>query len=367
MKQNDIILFGPSLHTGGGTERVLVTLANVLSERGYTVTILTNIIGSNNIYNLNKSIHVAKYWFGNLRSKYPANILLKIINKIAGAIILNSFIEKHRIKKEDLLISFSAAITNDCFKTKFKKNLISFEHYPYWAYDKYPEAQRQIRVNYPHLKKVIVLTEHEKRTYEQLGCNVIKIPNTYPFFPDIPAALSSKKVLSVGHFNDAKRRDLLIEAWGYVHKIHTDWQLQIVGDGPEKEKCMKMISDLGLNQSISIIDPTDQIEDYYLNSSVFVLSSEFESFSLLLMEAKIDGLPFVSFDIFFCPNELINEAEDGFLVPFPDTKYMSEKICTLIEDLDLRKQMGASGRFDAIKRYNPETIYQNWDNFLTSN
>jgi glycosyltransferase involved in cell wall biosynthesis len=183
----------------------------------------------------------------------------------------------------------------------------------------------------------------------------------------MPAALSSKKVLSVGHFNDAKRRDLLIEAWAHVHKIHTDWQLQIVGDGPEKERCIKMINDLGLNQSISIIDPTDQIEDYYLNSSVFVLSSEFESFSLVLLEAKIAGLPCVSFDIVCGPNELINEAEDGFLVPFPNTKYMSEKICTLIEDLDLRKKMGASGRVDAIKRYNPETIYQDWDNFLTTN
>jgi len=366
MKQNRIILFGPSLHTGGGTERVLVNLANELYEKGYDVTILTNISGGNKMFKLNDSIKAVTYWFGKLRSTNPENFLLKVLNKLFGGILLRIFLSKYAGTTKHLIISFSASITNDCFKTKFRDSLLSFEHYPYWAYDKHVEAQRQIRTNYPKLKKVIVLTEHEKNTYEKLGCNVIKIPNTYPFCPPIPAGLTSKKVLSVGHFNDAKRRDLLIEAWSYVHNIHPDWELTIVGDGPHKDECVKMISDLGLSQSIKIVGPTDQIEKYYSDSSVFVLSSEFESFSLVLLEAKISGLPCVSFDIICGPDELINEAEDGFLIPFPDTKLMSEKICTLIEDSDLRKKMGSAGRSDALKRYNPETIYRIWDDFLSS-
>lgn len=366
MKETKIILFGPSLHTGGGTERVLVNLANALSEKGYDTVILTNIIGNNELYKLNRSVKVARYWFGNLRSTNPRNIFLRAVNKVVGGILLHFFVSKFAGNRKHHIISFSASITNDSFKTKLRDNLIAFEHFPYWYYDKYKKAQREIRENYPKLKKVIVLTEYERETYEKLGCNVIKIPNTYPFFPETPASLSSKKVLSVGHLNNAKRRDLLINAWSYVHKKHPDWELIIIGEGPLKESCVKQINELGLQQSISIVEPTRQIEEYYLNSSIFVLSSEFESFSLVILEAKIAGVPCVSFDIICGPGELINEGVDGFLVPFPDTKYMSEKICTLIEDSDLLKKMGTSGRNDAIRRFNPEKIYADWDIFLSS-
>jgi len=199
-----------------------------------------------------------------------------------------------------------------------------------------------------------------------MGCNVILIPNAYSFFPEKAAQLTGKKVLSVGHFNTAKRRDLLIDAWKHVFQKHSDWELVIVGDGPEKEKCIKQINDLSLNSSVTITDPTKNIVEQYLNASVFVLSSELETLPMVLIEAKASGLPCVSFDIICGPKEIINDSKDGFIVPFPDTQKMSEKICTLIEDLSLRIRFGNAARLDAAKRYNPDVIYKTWDSFLST-
>ncbi len=366
MKKNNIIFFCPSIHTGGGTERVLINLANNLKEDNYQIKILTNELGTNKLFDLNSEIKVEKYWFGELKSKHPKSILLKAVNKLFGKMLLQQFLSKQVDNSNHLIISFSAGITNECAQTSFSDKLISFEHYPNWAYDKHPKVQQQIKENYPKLKKVITLTEHESKTYKRIGCKVTKIPNAYSFFPDTAAPLINKKVLSVGHFNEAKRRDLLIYAWSKVARRYPDWELIIVGDGPEKENCIDLINTLGLNDSIKIEPPTKNIVDYYSNASVFVLSSEFETLPLVLIEARVCGLPCVSFDIVSGPNEIINNERDGFLVPFPNTDLMAEKICTLINNISLRTKFGTLARKDAHEKYNPETIYPIWSNFLST-
>jgi len=367
MKQKQIIFFCPSIHTGGGTERVLVNLANNLTEDHYNIKILTNDLGTNKLFDLNSKIEITEYWFGRIKSKYPNNIFVKIVNTVLGKKILQNFLSKNTDTSTHLIISFSAGITNECIQTKYKNKLISFEHYPNWAYDKYPKVQKQIKEYYPQLKKVITLTEHESRTYKNIGCKVTKIPNAYSFFPAAAALLTNKKVLSVGHFNDAKRRDLLIYAWSKVVKRFPDWELIIVGDGPDKERCINLINSLDLNNSIKIKEPTKNIVSYYSNASIFVLSSEFETLPLVLIEARACGLPCVSFDIVSGPNEIINNEKDGFLVPFPNTDLMAEKICTLISNNSLRNKFGALARKDTHEKYNPEKIYKSWTSFLSEN
>ncbi len=364
MTKRNIILFSEAVHQGGGTERVLVNLANSLSENGYRVTVLAKTVGEKQVYEMNKQIILRKYKFGSFKNTHAKNIILKIINKFFGPYILENFLSKYIRSNTDLIISFSAGITNYCFRTKHRNKVISFEHWPYRAYDNNPKVQNQIKKNYPLLKKVIVLTEHERNVYAQMGCNVILIPNAYSFFPETAAVLQNKKVLSVGHFNAAKRRDLLLDAWKHVSQKHPDWELIIVGDGPEKENCIKQINDLSLSSSVTITDPTKNIINHYLNASVFVLSSELETLPMVLIEARASGLPCVSFDIICGPKEIINDSIDGFIVPFPDTQKMSEKICILIEDFSLRNSFGNAARIDAAERYNPDVIYKTWDSFL---
>lgn len=125
------------------------------------------------------------------------------------------------------------------------------------------------------------------------------------FFPKNKSNLSQKIVLSIGHFNSQKRRDLLIKAWYIFHNKnkHKDWKLIIVGDGPQLKENIKLMEELKIFDSIQIVEPTNKILDYYLTSSIFVISSEYETLPMVLIEAKACGLPCISFDVISGPNE----------------------------------------------------------------
>lgn len=363
-----IILFAPSIHTGGGTERVLVNLANALYEKGFSVIIAVNDIGDNYLFDLNEDIRIEQYWFGKVRSKYGNILPVKMINKVFGGTILDSFLKKISKKDSSLIISYSNSITIDCYYTSFSDSLIAYEHWPYWITDKHPKLQKKINAIYPELERVIVLTDHEKNVYESIGCNnVKKIYNAYSFFPENPSNLENKIVLSIGHFNSQKRRDLLVKAWKLVHDKNSEWKLVIIGDGPNRKTNKELINSLGLSESIRIVDPTPNIIDYYSKASIFVLSSEFESFSLVLQEAKTFGIPCVSFNVIAGPNEVLNHGKDSFLVPFPDTEKLADKINVLIEDKSLRQKFGMAARKDVKKRFAPERIYSTWEEMLNQN
>ena len=264
-----------------------------------------------------------------------------------------------------MIISFSNNITSDCYKTTFKDNLLAFEHWPYWITNTNPKLQSQINKIYPTLNKVIVLTEHEKKVYQNIGCkNVRVIPNAYSIFPDKQAELNSKIVLSIGHFNQQKRRDLLIETWKYVAEKHTDWKLRIIGEGHLKNDVVNRINELNLNQSIEILAPTKDIYKHYYESSIYLMTSEFEALPMVLIEAKTCGLPCVSFDVVSGPNEIIRGNEDGFLVDYSNLKEIANKVCVLIEDEELRKKFGINARKDALERFSQSKIYKEWDKLL---
>lgn len=369
MKKNikEIVMYAPSLNTGGGTERVLVNLSNALITKGYKIIIVSNIVGTENIYNLNEYALTYNYWFGKLRSKYPRSLFFKIVNKLFGKWFLNIFLNNIVSNSNSIIISFSNSITIDCFQTKFKKKIIAFEHWPYWISNGNPKLQTKINNIYPQLRKVIVLTNHEKKVYNSIGCeNVEIIPNAYSFQPSHQAILKNKIVLSVGHFNEQKRRDLLVESWMLVAEKHPDWKLQIIGEGHLKDDIIDTIKKLKLNDSIELIEPTTDIYKFYLEASIFLMSSEYEALPMVLIEAKTCGLPCVSFDIISGPNEIIRNKQDGFLVEYPNVKEMAAKVCVLIENEKTRKVFGNLAKEDALTRFSRNEIYDKWDRFLRS-
>lgn len=360
----NIVLYTPSIHTGGGTERVLVNLSNELTKKGHCIKIISQKIGDNYVYDLNESIELKQIWYDNIRGKYGNKFFFRVLNKFFGGFILQLFLKKHIGKDCTLIISFSNSIIIECYRTNYKKKLVAFEHWPYWKVEQNKKLQIKIDNIYPKLKRVIVLTEYDKNVYESLGCKVSLIPNCYSYYPKQSAKLNQKIVLSIGHFNDQKRRDLLIKSWKNVNNNFPDWTLIIVGDGELKLECIQLIKRLNLQDVVKIIAPTNDICSYYLKSSIFVLSSEYEALPLVLIEARTFGLPCVSFDIKTGPNEIIRNNVDGFLVPFADCKMLAEKINVLINDEELRKNFGEASRKDSLVRFNPIGISNKWDDFL---
>jgi glycosyltransferase involved in cell wall biosynthesis len=153
--------------------------------------------------------------------------------------------------------------------------------------------------------------------------------------------------------------EYLIDTWERVHQKHNDWILQIYGDGEQRELLLHLISEARLENSVIVNQPTKQIMDKYLESSIFLLTSRFEGFGMVLIEAMACGVPVVSFDCPWGPAEIIKNGEDGFLVQYLNTDEAAHRVCQLVEDPEQRKSMGTKARIN-VQRYNRDAVMHQW-------
>lgn len=206
---------------------------------------------------------------------------------------------------------------------------------------------------------LVVLSESEKRLWKGFNNRIVSIPNSLPFFPDSTTNCTQKRVISVGRLSKEKGFSYLIDAWRSVSQKHSDWKLVIFGNGAELENLQKQISDLGLENNIRIYPSVKNISDEYLKSSLYVMPSISEAFGLVLPEAMSCGLPCIAFNCSDGLSEIITNGESGFLVEAKNTDKLSEKISFLIEDEELRKQMGQNARA-SVQRFLPENVMLQW-------
>lgn len=147
-------------------------------------------------------------------------------------------------------------------------------------------------------------------------------------------------------------------AWEEGH--HTDWILDIFGEGFYKDSLTRQIKDRKLEHSITIHPFTQNITQEYLNSSILALSSNYEGFGLVLIEAMSLGVPCVSFDCPFGPSEIIRNQEDGLLVKNGDIQGFANALCHLIEHEAERKAFGKRAKQN-ITRYSLRNIMPQWE------
>ena len=216
---------------------------------------------------------------------------------------------------------------------------------------------RQLR----QLKRFIVLSHEDSREWTELD-NVEVIHNPLSFFPETTANGEQKQVIAVGRYVPQKGFDRLIPAWQIVARKHKDWILRIYGNGM-REQLQQQIDSLGIT-SCCILEPTvSNIVDKYLESSIFVLSSRFEGFGMVIIEAMACGVPPVSFTCPCGPRDIIDDNKDGLLVEDGNIEQLAEKICYLIENEDIRKKMGKQARID-VERFKIEHIAKQWKNLF---
>ena len=142
---------------------------------------------------------------------------------------------------------------------------------------------KQLIRNLNKLKLFICLTNEDKDKWDELN-NIIVMPNPLAFNTDRLSDCSSKKVIAVGRYVPQKGFDLLIKAWSIVSKKHPDWELQVYGDG-NKEPYINLVKEYQIEKSCILNDPDSNIKERYTESSIFVLSSRFEGFGMVIVEA----------------------------------------------------------------------------------
>ena len=214
------------------------------------------------------------------------------------------------------------------------------------------------------LDALVLLTQQDADNWTEAK-RIFVIPNAIPFTTGRVSKLTSKQVIMVGRYNDAKGYDYLIPAWELVHLKHPDWILNVFGSGELHDDVVRWIKDRNLDSSILLHNPTDKIEDEYLESSICVVSSRYEGFSLVIMESMTCGVPVVSFDCPYGPRTIIKNGEDGLLVEYLNIEALADGICRLIEDKDLRYRLGFNA-VKNIKRFSKEIVMKQWDDLFIS-
>ncbi|WP_417558880.1 glycosyltransferase family 4 protein [Mesoflavibacter zeaxanthinifaciens] len=207
--------------------------------------------------------------------------------------------------------------------------------------------------------KFIVLTEGNREEWKSLN-NLEVMPNPLSFYPNQSSPLDSNKVICIGKISYQKGQDLLLKAWDLLFEKHPDWKLELYGYANDD---FLNVSDLS-KKNIHYFPPEKNIMEKYLESSIYVMSSRYEGFGMVLTEAMACGVPCVSFNCNYGPADIIHEEVDGFLVEKENIEELASRISKLIDNDNLRQKMGANAKIN-VARFAPEKIVEQWDELFT--
>jgi colanic acid/amylovoran biosynthesis glycosyltransferase len=178
-------------------------------------------------------------------------------------------------------------------------------------------------------------------------------PNTFAPIRRSLAGRSSFDVVSVGRLSPEKAQHVLIDAVASLVNDGRQVRLRLVGDGPDRPALEKHIVASGLSGIVRLdgVLNQDQLKALYQESDIFALASLAEGVPVVLMEAMAMGIPCVATRITGIP-ELIENGQDGLLVPPSDVLQLSTAIAQLMDDPVLRERIAKAGRSKVIEKYN---------------
>lgn len=341
---------------GGRTERAASNIANGLNERGYDVEIISCQKGLNPIYKVNENVK--------LRSLHGEKINNSIKRKINNLRNLFEIVKQDNI---DILVTVDVELYIYAYPLQIlhKCKVIAWEHFNYYkSYGKLEKMSQQLAAK--HANELVVLGKNDLQNYKNNVKRLTKIDYIYnqlPFKSDQKTSLENKRVIAVGRLEDQKGFDLLLKAWSLVEKQNQEWKLDIFGDGSQESQLLKEIQKYRL-KNVTIKSFTNNIKQEYLNSSLYVMSSRYEGFALVLLEAKECGLPIVSFDCKEGPSELIEDGINGYLVENFNIEQMADKILKLINNPELLKSFSENAS-RKLYNFNKEVVLDKWEKILS--
>ncbi|MCA7085475.1 glycosyltransferase family 4 protein [Cupriavidus sp. DB3] len=344
-----------TLNAFAGAERMTAVIANELARRGYTVHILS-LWDAASCFELEPTVrHDALF------AQRPS-FKTRFLSTVLG---IRRYLKRHRI---DVLIEVDTMLTlftlPACMGLGVRR--IAWEH---CNYDQ--DLGRRVRRLARRLavrtcEHVVVLTQRDREKWERaLGArNVVAIPNALPFaMPAEPAPRTSKVALAVGRLTYAKGFDVLLDAWAIVARQYPDWRLDIVGDGELRDALLAQRDRLGLSQCVRLLPTRQDLSELYRGASLFCLSSRYEGFGLVLIEAMAYGLPVVATDCETGPREVLANGLAGILVPARKSEALADAVCRTIGSPGRAGALSPSARQRA-KRFDVGAIAEHWQRLL---
>ena len=357
-----IVLLCSRLDQPGGTERATVNLANLLTRHEYKVTLAVLDETASSFYPVDpavqlvhKNLHFGITQKGNTISrKLDLYRHIRQLKKLIAAL------------KADVVIGteYHFSISAWLAARRLPVRVFAWEHHHIHWLKKNRFWTLLFRSIYPKLDAVVCQNAREKSFHTAFGCEATVIPYSIIETGGEHAALDQKNLLTVGWLIQRKGADLIPQVARKIFHQHPDWRWTVIGSGELYETVKAQIKDLHLEGNLFLLPPASQdLKDFYLSASIYIMLSRSECLPMVLLEAASYGLPAVAFDCPTGPAEIIQTGRDGFIVPMEDVDSLSAAILQLMENENLRKQMGQSALEDS-RRYAPETVYGLWRQLL---
>jgi glycosyltransferase involved in cell wall biosynthesis len=357
----------------GGVERVLTLKANYFAEHfGYDITIiLTEGKDKPLFYPLSEKVKVINLNIG-FEELWTCSFIKKVF-----VYLKKQYQYKKLLKKElflirpDITISLLRREINFLTSIKDGSKKIGELHVNRANYRNFEQGEANLLknlfakfwmynlvTNLKQLDKFVVLTEEDRNNWLELN-NVEVIPDPLTFSSSSISSLTEKRVIAVGRYVYQKGFDLLLKSWSIVEKTCPDWILTIIGQG-DRLQYETLIDELRIDRTrCKLLGPKEQIQDEYMSSSLLVMSSRFEGFGMVLVEAMSCGLPVVSFDCPCGPKDIIQDNVDGVLVESGNVKKLAEAIIMLIQHPQKREEM-ANKAIENVQRFRIDQIAGKW-------
>lgn len=355
------------LHYTGGTERIITSKANYLASQGIEVYIITTEdndrqssfpldkrvrhcdLGLNFYAHWSNSLPMKIYYYIRNNKKYK-QALLTLLKEINPDIVISTFCKEviplsHWKGKKILEYHYSR------YAFDRSRRITAFRLYDEWKFKQHIKAIKRY-------DRFVVLTNEDLENWKDFG-NVAVIPNINSFECEKSASLDQPIVMAAGRLTEQKGFDKLIEAWSIVCKKVDGWGLHIYGEGALRNELQKLIDKEGLSKRCFLDGACNNMKEKYLGSSIFVLSSVYEGFGLVLTEAMTCGVPVVSFACPCGPRDIIADEESGFLVSQGNVEELADKLIYLIQNPEKRKEMGAKAKLGA-GNFSKEKVMKMW-------
>lgn len=358
----------------GGIEMSIANLSNILIKKYDVEIISTYRLNKEPAFKIDDKVKI-KYLMTDLKPNHKeikdaieSKKILKIIKEFYRGIkvlYLRKKLMIKAIKDLDCDIAISTRYLHSKWLGKYGSNKIikiAQEH------NHHNNDERFINKVINSLKNIDYfipvskeLCEFFSKRLQNSKTKCLCIRNSLDKFPSKTSNLMSKQIVAVGRLSKEKGFIDLIEVFKTIHLKYPEWKLNIAGDGEEKDNLEKEIKKLHLENSVNLLGflNKQELENLYLNSSIYVMTSFTESFGLVLIEANSYGIPTISFDSAQGAKEIIRNNQNGYLIKNRDKKEMSNKIIELIENQEERCSLGKNARIMS-EIYREENVASLW-------
>ena len=350
----------PNLNNGGGVARVLSIKTNFLIEKfGYEVHILTQNDGNSSLfYTFNEKIVLHDMILEGANIKFLNNYR-KSLNKQVASINPDIIIVCDNGLKAftfPFILKGNKPIIFECHGSRFMEENVTNDMF-------FSNFLRKLKYRFKFFgaskfNKIITLSEENREEWSKK--NSIVIPNPIWLDTNVTSKLNSKKAIVVSRHSYEKGIDRLLLIWKKVISIHPDWVLDIYGKSEKKNNHFALANNLNLKNNVSFFEPVNNINEKYLEASMCLMASRYEGIPMVLIEAMASGLPCITYDCPCGPRAVVNNNYNGFLIENSNENEFVKAVCSLIEDENLRIQMGKNAK-ESTNKYKTDAIMKLWD------